>query len=79
MTKTEYLFGHKKEKYGTELERIAKERIEDGRILLGELYDQINYDPNDRSNKQYELRQRIGKVSTAIEVWKKILEVEDGG
>lgn len=77
MTKTEYLFGHKKEKYGPELERIANERIADGMILIRRLRERISYLPEKQNKFQAWLHLRVRKVQEAISVWEKILEVEE--
>ena len=78
MTKTEYLFGHTKEKYhGVEFPQIGYDRIKDGRELISELYLGISYDPLFQDQEQINLSTRIRKVSEAIEVWKKIVS-EDG-
>ena len=77
MTTTEFLFGHPKEKYGEELERIAHERIEDGKTLLAMLYDKVSYDPREQDEVQEQLAHRIGEVQDAIHTWRKILEVEE--
>ena len=77
MTRTEYLFGHTKEKYhGVEFPQVGHDRVNDGRELIKKLYSEISYDPVLQDNKQYELRLRIAKVTAAVEVWKSILEEE---
>lgn len=77
MTKTEYLFGFPKEKYGEGLVVIAEQRIKDARALLAELYPKVSYDPKNQNEEQVELTIRMRKVLEAITTWEKILEIEE--
>lgn len=77
MTKTEYLFGHPKERYGDHLVTIGSIRIEDGRKLLKELNKKITYDPAKQDAEQLNLRLRMRKIEEAISTWRKILELDE--
>lgn len=77
VTKTEFLFGYPKERYGVELMIIANMRIEDGMELLRELQPQVKHYPDEQDQFQKDLRLRISKVQDAIAVWEKIRDIED--
>ncbi len=77
MTKTEYLFGYPKAKYGKFLEYKAMERIADAKALRGKLQDRVRYYPNQQNKFQLWLSTRILKVNEAIATWEKILEIDN--
>lgn len=77
MTKTEFLFGHPKEKYyGTSFPQVGYDRISDAKIVLKKLHGRVSYDPTKQNKFQTYLSYRIGEVSDAIKTWEKILEIE---
>jgi hypothetical protein len=74
LTKTEYLFGKKKEEYQG-LEDLAKQRIQDATDLLF-LIGNIKNSTNDQIFID-KLIKRYEKVEEARDVWRKILEIEE--
>ena len=78
ITKTEYLFNKPKEHYiGMPFPEIAYNRIADAKILHGQLYRQISYDPKKQDANQDVLRLRLSKVAKAIKTWERILDEDD--
>ena len=70
LTRTEYLFGKKKEAYEC-LEQTAKDRIADATALLRELALQKKHTKHIDA-----LMKRYREVEEARVIWQKILEVE---
>ena len=70
LTRTEYLFGKKKEEYEC-LEQIARERIADATALLRELAQEKKHTKHIDA-----LMQRYREIEEARVIWQKILEVE---
>ena len=76
LSRTEYLFGYTKDKYGDCLVKLARERIDDANALLVGLMSERSYLPSEQGEYQEFLSSRIYEVIDARDTWRKILEEE---
>lgn len=74
MTKTEYLFGHKKEKYeNIPFPEIGHIRIKDAEELMTRLRKELSGEQQFDTKK----RERLYSAFKAKATWRKILEIEE--
>lgn len=73
MTKTEYLFGHKVEKYSKLQTELARVKIEDARSVIKSQLKLIDYSG---SEVDIQAHKRMVEALNAISHWNKIQEKE---
>ncbi len=73
MTRTEFLFGQKPERYAHLLEPLARLRIYDANKLIAHLLSFKVYDPNVRSVFTEYNDLRLSEAMEARKLWEKIL------
>lgn len=73
MTKTEYLTGHRPERYNAELIPLIKKRVNDMNELLEMLRNKAK-NLNSNSNEYAHIHARYQEIEAAINWWNDLLE-----
>ena len=74
VTRSEYLFDHRPEKYAHLQEPLARMKIADANALIKKLIPLVKLPPAEQKGFQEYLNERIDQAVEARAFWKKILE-----